>query len=436
MITYDFLIRLMSILTQMGAFLFLMNHLLKIRIPFFAVLGIEFAVQTVISLFSQFVHISPEIQLVLQFSLAFGGIVIFFKGTLKRKIIALFLQFIIAMFSSLISSKFIALIMQIRTTIFTVEGKSAAVGQLLTSDILMIIIFAVCYFLLARNHDTKNTGSAKNQMPVFTVIMIVHYGLLTAHYGGIPKPEASDLLMNYIFQSIIILSLYMQYFSVCRNIDLMEKNYLLSVNQFEQESEKRYYELAQSRFDEISKIRHDLNNHLDTALHLINDNQQNEAREIMERLRTSLDGIKAVQYCENPVINIILTTKANQSEYKDIDMQFVLKDCDKIPCDSAELCSLISNLFDNAARAALESGTEPMLQIESGIVNEYFVLTITNNAKPEAVSAGVDTPTGKKASGHGYGMKIVRMIAEKYYGSFTLEQDGEFVTGTVMLKYR
>ncbi|MGN0585564.1 MAG: sensor histidine kinase, partial [Ruminococcus sp.] len=429
-------IRLLSILTQMGAFLFLMNHLLKIRIPFFAVLGIEFAVQTVISLFSQFVHISPEIQLVLQFSLAFGGIIIFFKGTLKIKIIALFLQFIIAMFSSLISSKFIALIMQIRTTIFTVEGKRAAVSQLLTSDILMIIIFAVCYFLLARSHDTKNTGSAKTQMPVFTVIMIVHYGLLTAHYSGIPKPDAADLLMNYIFQSIIILSLYMQYFSVCRNIDLMEKNYLLSVNQFEQESEKRYYELAQSRFDEISKIRHDLNNHLDTALHLIKDNQQNEAREIMERLRTSLDGIKAVQYCENPVINTILTTKANQSEYKVIDMQFVLKDCDKIPCDSAELCSLISNLFDNAARAALESGTEPMLQIESGIVNEYFVLTITNNAKPEAVSAGVDTPTGKKASGHGYGMKIVRMIAEKYYGSFTLEQDGEFVTGTVMLQYR
>lgn len=436
MITYDFLIQLLSILTQMSAFLFLMNHLMKIKIPFFAALGIEFAVQTVISLLSQFMQISLEIQIVLQLSLAFGGIIIFFKGTLKRKIIALFLQFIIAMFSSLISSKFIALIMQIRTTFFTVEGKYATVGQLLTSDILMIIIFAVCYILLARNHDTKNTGSAKTQMPVFTLIMIVHYGLLAAHYGRIPKPDPVDLLMNYIFQSIIILSLYMQYFSVCRNIELLEKNYLLSVNRFEQESEKRYYELAQSRFDEISKIRHDLNNHLDTALHLINDNQQNEAREIMERLRTSLDGIKAVQYCENPVINTILTTKANQCEYKDIDMQFVLKDCDKIPCDSAEICSLISNLFDNAAAASLESGTEPMIQIESGAVNEYFVLTITNNAKPEAVSAGVDTPTGKKASGHGYGMKIVKMIAEKYDGSFTLEQDGEFVTGTVMLRYR
>ncbi|MGN0631005.1 MAG: sensor histidine kinase [Ruminococcus sp.] len=436
MTIYDFIINQLSIMTQMGAFLFLLRQIMKMKVPFFAAFGMEFAVQIFISCICYLLNFSPLVQFLMQITLAFAGIMLLFEGTVKRRLFAMVLQYGIAFIVSFISSELMQAVMHIKTTVFSVSEEFETVGPLLTSDILMIIIFAMCYFLLSRRHSSVESAALKPHMLFFIVTMSVHYGLLIAHYSKTSSINVSDLLMNYIFQSIIIISLYLQYFAVCRNTELLENNHLLSIQRFEQESEKRYYELARSQYEEISRIRHDMNNHLGAAAALINDNQQNAAQEIIEKLRTSLDGIKAVQYCNNPVINTILTTKANLNEYRDIDMQFMLKDCENIPCDNAELCSLISNLFDNAARAALESGTDAVLQIESGVVNEYFILKITNTAKENALFAGTLTPSSKKTKGHGYGMNIVRMIAGKYDGSFTIEQEGEFVTGTVMLRCR
>ena len=92
-------------------------------------------------------------------------------------------------------------------------------------------------------------------------------------------------------------------------------------------------------------------------------------------------------------------------------------------------------MFDNAAKAALESGGNPVLQMESGIVNEFFVLKITNSEKEGAVLSGVYTPTTKNNSGHGYGLSIIAMIANKYGGNFVLEQAEAFVTATVTLRH-
>ncbi len=429
-----FMIKQLSFLTQMGAFLFLFTHVLKKRFSFLAILGIEFAVQLAISFSGVFFNVSVYICTVLQFMLALAVLIFFFEGKIRNKLLVFLGQSCISIVVSIISSALIQIICEVSISVFSDGGAWKSFGILLTSDILMVVIFLICWIILSKRRNNNNTVFAKTQIKIFLLIIIVHYGLLIVHYGKMSEIDASDLFIDYIFQSIIYALLYFQYFTAIRNIDLLEENYLLSMKQSEQEKEKRYYELAQAKFDDISKIRHDLNNHIRIAKQFILDDQKNEAQEIMEDICRTLDEIKAVQYCSNPLINTILTTKANEPAYKSIDMQFVMKDCERIPCDAAELCSLFSNLFDNAAKAALESGEEPLLQMESGIVNEYFVLKTTNTAKEGSVPSGVHTPTDKNNSGHGYGLSIIEMIAQKYGGSFVLEQAGIFVIATVMLR--
>lgn len=430
-----FLINQLSILTQMGAFLFLYTHVLKNRFSFFVILGIEFAVQLVISFSCRLFNISAEIQTVLQFMLVLFVLLFLFEDKIWKKLLVYFGQSCISIVVSLISRELVEIICGVTLSILSNGNVWGPLGTLLTSDILLAVIFLICRMILAKKNDNSNTKLAKSQIKFFLLIIVVHYGLLIVHYGKMPEIDTSDLFMEYIFQSIIHILIYFQYFTAMRNMNLLEENYLLSLKQSEQENEKRYYDLAQAKFDEISKIRHDLNNHLSIAKQLILEDQKNEAQEIMEDICKTLDEIKVVQYCSNPLINTILTTKANEPAYKAIDMQFVMKDCDRIPCDAAELCSLFSNLFDNAAKAALESGGNPVLQMESGIVNEFFVLKITNSAKEGAVSSGVYTPTTKNNSGHGYGLSIIEMIANKYGGSFVLEQAEAFVTATVTLRH-
>ncbi|MGN0632037.1 MAG: sensor histidine kinase [Ruminococcus sp.] len=300
----------------------------------------------------------------------------------------------------------------------------------------IVLITSICSIIILKRKD-----ESYRRMRVYLILMmtfaVIHMAFFIFYYKtGRDKIVNSDILVQIVFQSMLVYLLIFLYYTMKRNLKRLETEEMLAQIDESMQRTHEYYTLARSQYDEISRIRHDLNNHLGTAAALLKDNQQREAQDILEKLRTSLDGIKAVQYCENPVINTILTIKANQSEYKGIDMQFTLKDCDKIPCDSAELCSLISNLFDNAARAALECGRKPVVQMESGIMKEYFALKITNTAKENALSEGTHTPSSKKAKGHGYGMSIVKMIAEKYDGSFTLEQEGKFVAGTILLKQK
>lgn len=424
-----------SDLIQIGIWVFLFNHIMKNRIPFFAIWGIIYSVQFLMTSFRLFFDMPLEINSIINFIILFLGIVAFYKEAIWKKIVCFIGTFFISSLISIAASVFVEELIEVHISILTFESEWNALGKLLCSDILMAAILFGCWVILIKRKNKGNTMFLKSQLGIFILIVIVHFIVLVLRYDGEVNPDAVNLLMDYILQTIVIFLLYLQYFMACRNIELIEKNYIYSLEQSKQENELKYYELAQAKFDDISKIRHDLNNHIGLMKQFVMNDQKNEAQEVIEDICRRLDEIKAVQYCNDPLINTILTTKANEPAYKNIDMQFVMKDCDLIPCNTAELCSLISNLFDNAARAALESGSKPILQMESGSVNEFFVIKTINTSKENAVTTDIHTISTKNESGHGYGLSIISMIAKKYEGSFFLEQSGGFVTATVIMKH-
>lgn len=430
-----FVIHQLSYLTQIGAFLFLYAHIVKKRFSFFAIWGAVSAVQFIIYLIRLYLNFPAWLHSLINCVSLFVGLTILFQGKVWKKIVCVIGTFFISCIISIVVSLLMEHFMMENVTIFCAYSEVSILGTLMSSDLLVAIILLICWVIISKGHNNGNTVFVKSYIKIFLLIIIIHFCILMLHYTRVEEISSFNLIIDYILQTMIILLLYLQYFAVIKNMNLLEENHLLSVKQFKQENEKRYYELAQSYFNDISKIRHDLNNHLNIAQQLIHSNQRHEAQEIIDNIRKTLDEIKIVQYCSNPLINSIITTKANQNEYKTIDMQFVLKDCDQIPCDTTDLCSLISNLFDNAAKAALESDSDPVLYMESGIVNEFFVLKVTNTAKRDSVPEGIYTPSTKHDFGHGYGLSIIAIIANKYGGSFILEQEEEFVTGTIMFKH-
>lgn len=425
----------LSFLSQMGAYLFLVSHLLKKRLSLIAILAVEFAVQLIIRSYCSLSDAPAIVTGVLQYMLSFAVIIFFFEGKIKNKLIIYICQSLNSVVVAEISTLLLKIVCGIEVSATSNEVVRNSLGALVTSDLLMIVVLSICWIIMKKKNNSK-TKIAVPQIRIFLLILVIHYIFLLVHFIGVDEADIANLFMEYIFQSIIYILLYLQYFISIRNKELIQENHLLSVKQSISDNEKKYYELAQSKFDDISKIRHDLNNKVNIARQFILSDQKKEAQEVINNISESLNEIKAVQYCSNPLINTILTTKANESEYKNIDMQFVMKDCEYIPCDTADLCSLFSNLFDNAAKAAISSGISPVLQMESRAVNEYFVLKITNTARPGALIEKEKNRAARQAAGHGYGLSIIDMIAKKYDGNFSIEQNDSFVTAAVMLKYK
>lgn len=178
--------------------------------------------------------------------------------------------------------------------------------------------------------------------------------------------------------------------------------------------------------EEINKIRKVLETDIKGS-----DNKK-EVKSIINDINKRLNSVKSVNYCKNKIINAVLNVKLNDERSKDIDTQLVLEDCEELQINDNDLCSLISNLFDNAIESCLRISDpdKAFVEMRSAIRNDYFIFRMTNSCE------GGKTGATSKGEGHGYGLKTIGDICKKYGGEFVFEHKDNVAISTVFIKQK
>jgi len=106
-----------------------------------------------------------------------------------------------------------------------------------------------------------------------------------------------------------------------------------------------------------------------------------------------------------------------------------------IGIDRVDICSLISNLLDNAIEACRKVPDNREIHIHSNIRGGYLAVIVENSCvgNVKKSSSGF-LSTKQNPKEHGYGTKIIQAIAEKYDGRFYLETELNFAKAVVLLK--
>lgn len=179
-----------------------------------------------------------------------------------------------------------------------------------------------------------------------------------------------------------------------------------------QQVEQLHYQSMETRREELAKIRHDFNNQLTTALYLTEQGEQEQAKSMLEQLRRNLVKTKENAWSKDAVINAVLSEQAAACEREDIDFsaEILIEDTAKI--QPVHLCSVFSNLMDNARRAAAACPAEERkIMVKAAQKGDYIHIKVENtSAFPEKRK--------KTADGHGYGQEILKDIAMQYNGDF------------------
>ena len=106
--------------------------------------------------------------------------------------------------------------------------------------------------------------------------------------------------------------------------------------------------------------------------------------------------------------------------------------------DEAQLCSVLSNLLDNAVEGAAGAAEgEHWVRVSAGARGAYLVIEVLNSCEPGALKCAVRAGgrPGSALREHGWGLQIVGELAKCHSGSFYLIQSGsEEVTAVVVLK--
>lgn len=146
----------------------------------------------------------------------------------------------------------------------------------------------------------------------------------------------------------------------------------------------------------------------------------------LERALSRFDAATRSSYCTNETANAILVLKARTCADIGIRFSFAGGVPQGLSISDLELCSVLSNLLDNAINAAgtADSKIEPYIGVSCAVKGSYLVVKVVNSCSPEVSMA---TPAARRPKDtkptreHGWGLEIVGDICAAHDGSFTLE---------------
>ena len=196
--------------------------------------------------------------------------------------------------------------------------------------------------------------------------------------------------------------------------------------QHRMEMERAHYEAVSERREKLSEIRLDFNNRLETVARLVDEGKDGAAREMVAALAAQINKTSASPFCGIPVVNAVLAEKEKACEEASIGLSVELNIPDELAVSPMHLCSIFSNILDNAIAASrgLQEKSKPIIRLSSLVDGDYLFIKATNPS---------EKPKSKPAPGRGYGLRILAELARRYGGGFQSDYSDGIFTAVISL---
>ena len=134
----------------------------------------------------------------------------------------------------------------------------------------------------------------------------------------------------------------------------------------------------------------------------------------------------------NDIVNALLRQKLIYAGSKNIQLDIQSSLPESLPIDSVDLCTVISNLLDNAIDACVVQDF-PKISLSIQQAESYIHIQCVNTVTFDVCKENPGLRTTKQSGYHGIGLQIVRRIVEKYDGIFEYHMEDMSFFVTLML---
>lgn len=328
---------------------------------------------------------------------------------------------------------FIPYIGNIITSILYIFGRSMFMPEYMivfgSGDYIDSIFFSlgnILFLLLAYNviRRKKPGISDLSAMYIITTLLIQMIVLTFIMYVYTVNLNGTIFMLALISYMIISLIL---------NIIVIRYIVHISREQSRQEIVSKQYELLCAQYGELRssyvgyrKLRHDLKDHISVMQGLSRKGENDELTKYANDLIESWDDLSSKTFCDVPAVDIVITDKYNIASANGIKADFVVSGISEVGADSIYMCSIFSNLLNNALEATLHCKDKPFIELRSGIRLGNLIITC-RNSMPQ------DTEKKKKTDRNGYGLSIISELSKLLNGKFVHWNDEETFTATVTI---
>lgn len=181
--------------------------------------------------------------------------------------------------------------------------------------------------------------------------------------------------------------------------------------------------------------RHDMRHHLSLISGYVMDEDMEKIKEYLEEAAASIDAVTPVCYCKNNTVNLILSSFDTKAKKEGVSLYTEVHLPAKMGMSDTELCALLSNGLENAiaAVAKVQDETLRRVDIRASVNDGKLLISIKNAYEGSLEMEGRFPKSRNRGEGHGFGIKSMVAIVERYGGLYSFEcTDGVFLLEMVL----
>lgn len=285
------------------------------------------------------------------------------------------------------------------------------------TNLFLIYIVAIINVLRLK----VNLNNKQYKYIFFSIILNLLSAILI--FGTIYKTTQSitnltlDVVIVLISSSILILNIFFMWLitRVIKDSNLRAENKCIKENI---QLQHQYYLNMQESQLKVKKLYHDMKNHMICIENLYGKN------EYIENINNQLKECNSIFNTNNMILDIILNDKQRICKSKGIDLlaDINFRECDFI--DGADVCSIFSNMIDNAIEACQNIEDKNILKrikIKGTIVKSLYIIKC-ENPKNNIIKLknGIILTNKKDKFLHGIGISSMKNSIEKYNGNLEI----------------
>ena len=158
--------------------------------------------------------------------------------------------------------------------------------------------------------------------------------------------------------------------------------------------------------------------------------------EHIQQLEDTIIAYGTVVECGHEAINVVLTEKNILCSTCGVKFSYIIDGTLFGFMSEMEIYSLFGNALDNALESCskVSDAEKRVISLKAAQRGDMVVLHVENFFEAALNMVGDMPVTTKKESGHGFGLRSIREIAEKYNGVATVQAEGNIFKLTVVLR--
>lgn len=227
----------------------------------------------------------------------------------------------------------------------------------------------------------------------------------------------------------------------CKETDQMLTKYVAENIDMEKQLSQvvKDYDAVKEMSKEIVKVqeqgrrlKHDMKNHTMVMLSFFEENRIDDAKKYAGEILDKLNKMYTYVNVGNSLLNYIINNKLSKAKENGIEIKAEIENLSFDYMEGVDFSTMLNNVLDNAIEASINS-KEKKLEVKICSNKGVDVITVKNSIDSSVIADNPSLMSTKEEEGHGYGVKQIKAIVEKYSGEIDIYEKEEMFVISIML---